>query len=180
MFAVTRLLISSFTLAAACGCTSVSFKQGAGGEEFRRAEATCRSTTSEQHAFAQCMEAKGWWTRSMEELSQLGFVSADTEMSGEAADVPSSTTAAAGTAAPGMPLPADRNANVPVPKDPLSRVRIAMWSKAGANGAALMTDQSACVAGLGEAHQPDPLAGTVTRALYDCLRKQGWTGLSLR
>ena len=55
-----------------------------------------------------------------------------------------------------------------------------MWAKAGAGGAELTADQDRCLSGLGDAHQPDPVAGTVTRGLYDCLRKQGWIGMTLR
>jgi hypothetical protein len=71
-------------------------------------------------------------------------------------------------------------AKAAAPKDPLSRMRIAMWAKAGADGAALTQAQNACLTTLGAGHEPDPVAGTVTRGLYDCLLKQGWTGMTLR
>lgn len=177
------ILFNAVLIAALGGCTSVSFKQGAGGDEFRRAEASCRSTTSERNAFTQCMEAGGWWTRSVDELSEIGFVPADADepTAGTGAAAPatppsgSATTSTASrgtTAAP--PAPAV------TPKDPLSRMRIAMWAKAGAGGAELTADQDRCLSGLGDAHQPDLVAGTVTRGMYDCLRKQGWTGMTLR
>jgi hypothetical protein len=70
-------LLYCLVAGALSACSSVSFKQGAGGDEFRKAERTCQSTTSERSAFIQCMEAKGWWSRSVEELSQIGFVPVD-------------------------------------------------------------------------------------------------------
>ncbi|HEY9191813.1 MAG TPA: hypothetical protein VIO81_02970 [Methyloversatilis sp.] len=180
------LLFNAVLIAALGGCTSVSFKQGAGGDEFRRAEADCRGTTSARSAFTQCMETKGWWTRSAEELSEIGFVPADPDETPANASAPAADTAPpVGSAVPAPSgaaaarAPATAPAVTP-PKDPLSRVRIAMWAKAGAGGAELTADQDRCLSGLGDAHQPDPVAGTVTRGLYDCLRKQGWTGMTLR
>lgn len=198
-------LFQSALIAALAGCTGISFKQGAGGEDFRRAEAECKSTTSERSAFSRCMDEKGWWTRSMEELSQLGFAPVDedaAEVEEEAAApvaVAVTSAAAAGAAAGAKPAvapssgsaPAERKASAArpaaaaatkpaVPKDPLSRITIAMWAKAGADGSALMASQAACLSALGAGHEPDPVAKTVTRGLYDCLRKDGWTGMTLR
>lgn len=164
------LFLSALTLGLLAGCTSVSFKQGAGGADYRRDERACMGTTTERTAFIQCMEAKGWWTRSTEELSQITLVSV--EESEAAAEVQ-----------PARPAPAARTTAAPapvVPKDPLARLRIAMWSKMGAGANELIADQTQCLSTLGEAHAPDTTAGTVTRGLYECLRKQGWTGLTLR
>ena len=177
------ILFNAVLISALGGCTSVSFKQGAGGEEFRRAEANCRSTTSERSAFTQCMEAKGWWTRSVEELSEIGFVPAEADEPAASTDSPSLAASPSGSTAPSTAakgVAAAPPAAAVAPKDPLSRIRIAMWAKAGAGGAELTTDQDRCLSGLGDAHQPDLVAGTVTRGLYDCLRKQGWTGMTLR
>jgi len=192
-------LLQSALIAALAGCTGISFKQGAGGEDFRRAEAECKSTTSERSAFSRCMDEKGWWTRSMEELSQLGFAAVD-EDAADAEEETAAPVAAAASAATGSKpaaapssgvAPAEKNAGAArpaaavaakpaVPKDPLSRITIAMWAKAGADGSALMASQAACLSTLGAGHEPDPIAKTVTRGLYDCLRKDGWTGMTLR
>ena len=205
MHRFARTLLQSFLIAALAGCTGISFKQGAGGEDFRRAEAECKSTTSERSAFSRCMDEKGWWTRSMEELSQLGFAPVDedaTEVDEEAAaPVAAAVTSAAAAGATATPKPAaapssgaslaEKKAGAArpaaaaaakpaVPKDPLSRITIAMWAKAGADGSALMASQAACLSTLGAGHEPDPVAKTVTRGLYDCLRKDGWTGMTLR
>lgn len=177
------ILFNAVLIAALGGCTSVSFKQGAGGDEFRRAEANCRSTTSERNAFTQCMEAKGWWTRSVEELSEIGFVPADADEPAASTGTSPPAASPSGSTAPATAakdLAAAPPAAAVAPKDPLSRMRIAMWAKAGAGGAELTADQDRCLSGLGDAHQPDPVAGTVTRGLYDCLRKQGWIGMTLR
>lgn len=198
-------LLQSALIAALAGCTGISFKQGAGGEDFRRAEAECKSTTSERSAFSRCMGEKGWWTRSMEELSQLGFAPVDEDAAevGEDAAAPVAaavtSAAAAGATAGAKPAVAPSSGSAPaekkasaarpaasaaakpaVPKDPLSRITIAMWAKAGADGSALMASQAACLSTLGAGHEPDPVAKTVTRGLYDCLRKDGWTGMTLR
>ncbi|MFH1815281.1 MAG: hypothetical protein ABIF28_14130 [Pseudomonadota bacterium] len=209
MHRFARTLLQSALIAALAGCTGISFKQGAGGEDFRRAEAECKSTTSERSAFSRCMDEKGWWTRSMEELSQLGFApvdedAADAEEQDEAeAAAPVAAAAAASGAASAATgskpaatpssgaAPAEKKAGAArpaaavaakpaVPKDPLSRITIAMWAKAGADGSALMASQAACLSTLGAGHEPDPIAKTVTRGLYDCLRKDGWTGMTLR
>ncbi|MDP2867954.1 hypothetical protein [Methyloversatilis sp.] len=201
MHRFARTLLQSALIAALAGCTGISFKQGAGGEDFRRAEAECRSTTSERNAFSRCMDEKGWWTRSMEELSQLGFAPVDEDAADieDEAAVPVAAAAATGTAAGSKPAaapssgaaPAEKQAGAArpaaavaakaaVPKDPLSRLTIAMWAKAGADGSALMVSQAACLSTLGAGHEPDPIAKTVTRGLYDCLRKDGWTGMTLR
>lgn len=177
------ILFNAVLIAALGGCTSVSFKQGAGGDEFRRAEANCRSTTSERNAFTQCMEAKGWWTRSVEELSEIGFVPADADEPAASTGAPPPAASPSGSTTPSTAAKgttATPPAAAVAPKDPLSRMRIAMWAKAGAGGAELTADQDRCLSGLGDAHQPDPVAGTVTRGLYDCLRKQGWIGMTLR
>ena len=176
-------------------CSSVSFKQGAGGDEFRQAERTCQSTTSERSAFIQCMEAKGWWSRSVEELAQIGFVPVENgDEAGIEPELPPianarTTSSAAGGAIVSPVRDADGKASAAAhampakaaaPRDPLSRMRIAMWAKAGADGAALTQAQNTCLNTLGTGHEPDPVAGTVTRGLYDCLRIQGWTGMTLR
>jgi len=196
MSRISRTLLSPLLVIAIGGCTGISFKQGAGGDELRRAEAECRSTTSERNAFSQCMEAKGWWSRSMEELSQMGFVPVDEDAHDEGETTSAATDAAAVTSAVAttpVATPADKHsspaakssagaasAKAAIPKDPLSRITIAMWAKAGADGSALQRSQAACADTLGAGHEPDPVAKTVTRGLYDCLRKDGWVGMTLR
>ncbi|MBL8468101.1 hypothetical protein [Methyloversatilis discipulorum] len=170
--------LSALTLGVLAGCTSVSFKQGAGGADYRRDERACMGTTTERTAFIQCMEAKGWWTRSTEELSQITLVSV--EESEAAAEVQQATPADAPAPAAAPANPAPRTGTTTAPKDPLARLRIAMWSKMGAGANELIADQTQCLSTLGEAHAPDTTAGTVTRGLYECLRKQGWTGLTFR
>lgn len=184
------LFLSALTLGLLAGCTSVSFKQGAGGADYRRDERACMGTTTERTAFIQCMEANGWWTRSTEELSQITLVSVEeSEAAAEVQPAPAAEAATPGAEAatpnaePARPAPAARTTAAPapvVPKDPLARLRIAMWSKMGAGANELIADQTQCLSTLGEAHAPDTTAGTVTRGLYECLRKQGWTGLTLR
>lgn len=169
-------------------CTSVSFKQGAGGTDYKRDASTCLGTTTERTAFLQCMEAKGWWTRSTEELSQIALVPVDDGDAAEAAVTASAPTPAeaavsAPAAAPGAPASTRAHTVAPAvaaPRDPLSRIRIAMWSKMGAGADDLIADQKRCLDTLGDAYAPDTTAGTVSRGLYDCLRRQGWTGLTLR
>ncbi len=164
------LLLSALTLGLLAGCTSVSFKQGAGGADYRRDERACMGTTTERTAFIQCMEAKGWWTRSTEELSQITLVSVeDSEAAAEMQPAPAEEVAAPGDGS-ARPTPSTRTASAPAPvtpKDPLDRLRIAMWSKMGAGTNELIADQAQCLATLGEAHAPDTTAGTVTRGLYD-------------
>ncbi|WP_018411846.1 hypothetical protein [Methyloversatilis thermotolerans] len=193
-----RLLACSIATLLAAGCSSISFKQGAGGADYRRDERACLGTTTERTAFLQCMEAKGWWTRSTEELATITLVPVDeTEQAGEDAMSPAeadaaashATPAPAGVSAPAAapPPPASAGASArtapsttAAARDPMARVRIAMWSRMGAGTAELIADQKRCLDTLGEAHAPDTTAGTVTRGLYECMRKQGWTGLTLR
>lgn len=177
------LFLSALTLGVLAGCTSVSFKQGAGGADYRRDERACMGTTTERTAFIQCMETKGWWTRSTEELSQITLVSVEDSEAVAEAQPAAAAEAATPSTEPARPAPATRTTAAPapvVPKDPLARLRIAMWSKMGAGANELIADQTQCLSTLGEAHAPDTTAGTVTRGLYECLRKQGWTGLTLR
>lgn len=169
-------------------CTSVSFKQGAGGSDYKGDERACLGTTAERTAFLQCMEARGWWTRSTDELSQIALVPVDDGDAAEAVStaspaIPAGATANAAAVAPGAPADTRTPTVAPAataPRDPLSRLRIAMWSKMGAGADDLIADQKQCLSTLGDAHAPDTTAGTVTRGLYDCLRRQGWTGLALR
>lgn len=177
------LFLSALTLSLLAGCTSVSFKQGAGGADYRRDERACMGTTTERTAFIQCMEAKGWWTRSTEELSQITLVSVEESDAAAEAQPATPADAPAPAAAPAKPAPRTTTTTAPAvaaPKDPLARLRIAMWSKMGAGANELIADQTQCLSTLGEAHAPDTTAGTVTRGLYECLRKQGWTGLTFR
>ena len=179
-------LIGALLLSA---CTSVSFKQGAGGNDYKADERTCLGTTAERTAFLQCMEARGWWTRSTDELSQITLVPVDDGDAAEAISTTSPVTtptgATANSAAVAPDTPADTRAQPVAPvaavqRDPLARLRVAMWSKMGAGTDDLIADQKQCLSTLGDAHAPDTTAGTVTRGLYDCLRHRGWTGLALR
>lgn len=188
-----RLTACAIATLLAAGCSSISLKQGAGGADYKRDERACLGTTTERTAFLQCMEAKGWWTRSTEELATITLVSVEDadrardegSVSPTEADAPAQqqTPASAPAAATGT-TPAAVAAAGPAPaavaRDPMSRVRIAMWSKMGAGTPDLIADQKRCLDTLGEAHAPDTTAGTVTRGLYECMRKQGWTGLTLR
>lgn len=166
-------------------CTSVSFKQGAGGSDYKGDERACLGTTAERTAFLQCMEARGWWTRSTDELSQIALVPVDDGDAAEAASaasnaIPAGAAADAAAVATADSRPQTVAPAAAAPRDPLSRLRIAMWSKMGAGADDLIADQKQCLSTLGDAHAPDTTAGTVTRGLYDCLRRQGWTGLTLR
>ncbi len=68
----------------------------------------------------------------------------------------------------------------PTPVDPLKTYKINSWWKFGGTPAHLKTDQSNCVATLGEAHQPDMSTQTYTRGLIECLHKNGWKALKAR
>jgi hypothetical protein len=58
--------------------------------------------------------------------------------------------------------------------DPMERVSVASWWKLGGTTAGLNRAIDACVAELGDAYRPDPVATEVTVALRGCLRKAGW------
>lgn len=65
----------------------------------------------------------------------------------------------------------------PAPVDPLKTYKINSWWKFGGTPAQLKADQAACVAVLGEAHQPDMASQTYTRGLIECLHKNRWMAL---
>lgn len=189
----TNVLLSiALTTGLLSACTSVSFKQGAGGSDFKADERACLGTTTERTAFLQCMQARGWWTRTTEEIAEITLVPVDDSES--AAELPEAEAAAAApssTPTPASNAPAAAStggdtaataqpARVAVARDPLTRLRIAMWSKMGAGTPELIADQSDCVATLGEAHVPDTTAGTITRGMYECMKKRGWTALTFR
>lgn len=167
---------------ALAGCGEIAFKRGAGPDDFNRDRKSCRQMPADDGAYARCLADKGWLTTLPDSDDPVAHATyaPDNRGPGGAAfkNVPS--------AGPqdGNPMAGDGTATPPLPTKPPPRptdvFRISSWWKAGSSEAALKQDLAACVASLGEAHQPPPDLRQATRGLLLCMRKAGWYGLEAR
>jgi len=164
------VLISSCLLLAACG--EISYKRGASAGDLAQAKLEC-SASSAPAAIEACLETKGWLVADMGKDALLN--EADPVI--QATYQGDQRTPTVSNKPSEMPKPGGTPTQ---PKDPMDVFVINSWWKAGQGPQALQADSAACVAELGQAHQPDASYQKATRGLLRCMRKHGWYALQGR
>lgn len=148
-------LFSSVLALSGCG-GELSYKRGATAKDFQSEKQRCETGSSSENEIDQCLQQQGWLV-----------VSADKPLiplsRGESKTIAVADDALAETA--------DK------PVDPLEKLHINSWWRAGAGPQKLMTDSDLCSAELGEAHSPEANMSLVTRGLLGCMQKKGWAAL---
>jgi hypothetical protein len=163
------------------GCGEFAYKRGANASDLDAAKQSCRTKTSGDAAYQQCMRDSGWVVTDM---AKVGATDADPviDIAPTPSDRPIENISTAPPpkaenyvrATPGQPPQPSVPAKAP---DMMDTFKISSWWKAGSNADALAADTDACVAKLGEAQRPDSKTQLVTRGMLLCLREKGWSGL---
>ena len=79
----------------------------------------------------------------------------------------------------GRPVVVDHEA-IEITANPLDKVKISSWWKAGAGPDQLMADGDDCVLELGEEYKPEANFSIVTIGLQMCMKGQGWFALEVK
>ena len=137
------------------GCGEFSYKRGASATDFQQEKKSCSTEYKSESDVDKCLAKSGWIV-----------VSADKPIS--ALMEPLATT---------QPTNSDESKNSGVPLDPLEKIAIGSWWKAGSGPNTLMMDSKQCVANLGDAHQTENNMSLVTRGLLACMQANGWYAL---
>ena len=149
------ILFSSLLVVSGCG-GEFSYKRGATATDFQSEKERCESESASEKEIDQCLQQQGWLV-----------VSADKPLiplsRGE-----SKTIAIADDA---MAEIDDK------PVDPMEKLQVNSWWRAGAGPEKLMNDSEACTAELGKEHSPEANISLVTRGLLGCMQKKGWAAL---
>lgn len=149
------ILCSSILVMTGCGA-ELSYKRGASADAFQSEKQRCENASSSEKEIDQCLQQQGWLVVSPDKP----FIPLSR---GE-----SKTIAVADDA---MAETADN------PVDPMEKLPINSWWRAGAGPEKLMQDSDLCVTELGEAHSPEANMSLVTRALLSCMQNKGWAAL---
>jgi hypothetical protein len=200
-YKIILLIIMLPTIISACG--EVSYKRGASVRDVENAHAACRGVTEAE--FSSCLEKQGWEIQKFDDsdlfaetsvTDNRGTAPANSDKSAfvtieesgktqniavqKEADLNKPNEDSTTTVEKSTPSVTAEKKPSPAPVDPLKTYKINSWWKFGGTPAQLKTDQSQCVANLGDAHQPDMSTQTYTRGLIECLHKNGWKALKAR
>lgn len=175
------LCLLTASLITACG--EFTYKQGAGLRELGDAKQACRS--ADEASIEKCLKEQGWFIHKFEdpnasfdedtsEVNSEGttnFKQIETHAESTASDrklksAPSETTAASMT----QPSQIQKT-------DPKKIYKISSWWKLGASEKNMKMDLEQCGASLGVEHQPNIAEQRYTKALIQCMNKQGWKAL---
>lgn len=165
------------------GCGEFTYKQGAGLRELGNAKQACRS--ADEAATEKCLKEQGWFIHKFEdpnasvdedvsEVNSEGttnFKQIETHAESTTSDrklksATSETTAASMTQASQLQK-----------TDPNKIYKISSWWKLGASEKNMKMDLEQCGASLGVEHQPNIAEQRYTKALIQCMNKQGWKAL---
>lgn len=149
------LLCSSIFVMTGCGA-EFGYKRGASADAFQSEKQRCESASASEREIDQCLQEQGWVVVSPDKpLIPLSR--------GE-----SKTISAAGDALA---------EEVGQPVDPLEKLQVNSWWRAGAGPEKLMQDSESCTSALGEEHSPKANMSVVTRGLLGCMQNKGWAAL---
>lgn len=152
---VALWLLSSMVLLAGCG-GEFSYKRGATAKDFQSEKQRCEKASITEKEIDHCLQQQGWLVVGPDKPF-LPLSRGETK-----------TIAAADDA---MAETADQ------PVDPLEKLRINSWWRAGAGPERLMQDSLQCTEALGEEHSPEANMSLVTRGLLNCMQNKGWAAL---
>lgn len=175
-------------------CQQAAWKMGASADDLKRDEQICRNQSDDDAAIQQCLRSKGWTVTDYSvpvDDNAAASVASATDNAATADNITTNTTTPtptktsapralpSGTTAPPTTINSGTaKTNIPdvkrAPADPLQRLSVQTWWKAGAQAADFNLDAKTCLDKLGELHAPDYNKRLYTRAMVDCLRERGW------
>jgi hypothetical protein len=162
------------------GCGEFTYKQGAGLRELDNAKQACRS--ADEAATEKCLKEQGWFIHKFEDPN----TSVDDEVNSEAASNFKQTETNAENTASDRELKSAAietqatnitQASQLQKTDPNKIYKISSWWKIGASEKNMRMDLEQCGASLGVEHQPNIAEQRYTKALIQCMNKQGWKAL---
>lgn len=160
-------------LCTACG--EFSYKRGANQSDQENARKSCQSNSQSSSQYTQCMSDNGWLVKNFDEKDPVADVEVTSDNRGDF-----SKSTAEKEATDGSTNHEAGNSEPTPPKNPNDLFKVSSWWKIGGNEPELKKAMNACVASLGEAHQPNIQTQEVTRAFLICMRQSGWTALRSR
>jgi hypothetical protein len=198
MMKKTMLLIASTTLLSACG-GEFSYKSGASVRDLEQTKKACGTSGGEEAQLA-CIRAQGWTITKLDDMDLFAEASVtenqpharpesskpmsevdntldnNTSKAPSESKTPSTAKEQASQSEKATGSAATTQKPVPTVNDN-TIYEISSWWKLGASAEMMKADMNTCVASLGEAHKPNPVAQTYTRAFVVCMFQKGWKGL---
>jgi len=187
------LLMTTTTLLSACG-GEFSYKSGASVRDLEQTKKAC-STSGGEEAQLACIRAQGWTITKLDDMDLFAQATVTENQphakpeSSQAANKPDNTLSVlsesktqeaenvqqeqANNSAAGTTT----NQKITPTVNENTIYEISSWWKFGASAEMMKADMNTCVASLGDAHKPNPVAQTYTRAFVVCMFQKGWKGL---
>jgi len=162
------VILFSLALLTAVGCGTLAYKTGGTEHEYQGARGRCEAAgRGASPDFERCMAEQGWVVKQLTSPS----AKSDTQRNAPVAASSSETLAAptVGPTASASPV-----SEAPTPE---RTIAVKSWFKLGGTADQLAAAKKRCAATLGAAAGPQPESDTVTGAMLDCLRNEGWHGL---
>ena len=160
------------------GCGEIAYKRGANSSDLETAKKACREKVADSAAVQKCLADSGWIVQNLSRMEPL-----DADPVVDASVIPSNRRIEnAASTTPGKPGSekldsAQSTTSVKKQPDMLDTFKVSSWWKAGSGADSLKSDTAACVAKLGEAHQPNNQTQAASRGLLLCMKEKGWSGL---
>ena len=159
------------------GCGELAYKRGANSSDLEAAKKSCRDKGAPS-AVEKCMADSGWVVQNLSRMEPL-----DVDPVIEASVIPSNVRIEnAASATLGKQSSEKRDSAQPTTSvkrkpDMMDTFKVSSWWKTGSGADSLKSDTAACVAKLGEAHQPNNQTQAASRGLLLCMKEKGWSGL---
>jgi hypothetical protein len=152
-------------LLSSCG-GDFSYKRGAGMSDFAKEKAACTDKNKDAAEIDQCLNKSGWVMVAVDKplLDDKLLV----KVQPETIITPD-----------GREVVVDINP-VEITTNPLEKITISSWWKAGAGPDKLMADGDSCVLELGEVYKPVANFSIVTMGLHTCMKGRGWFALEVK
>lgn len=187
------LLMTTTILLSACG-GEFSYKSGASVRDLEQTKKACSASGYEEAQLA-CIRGQGWTITKLDDMdlfaqatvtenqpharpesSQPVSKADDTSRvfpESKAQEAEKDQPAQTDNSAAGTTI----NQKITPTVNENTIYEISSWWKFGGSAEMMKTDMNTCVASLGEAHKPNPVAQTYTRAFVVCMFQKGWKGL---
>lgn len=159
------ILVSPALLISGCS-GDFSYKRGAGMSVFEKERETCAEKNKEENEIEQCLEDSGWV-----------IVGADKPLVEEqflVEEQPDKIVTLDGRTVTVDITPVEITTN------PLDKINISSWWKAGAGPDKLMSDGDSCVFELGDGYTPEADLSVVTIGFHKCMKDKGWFALETK
>ncbi|MEH6516108.1 MAG: hypothetical protein V7742_05465 [Halioglobus sp.] len=159
------ILVSPALLISGCG-GDFSYKRGAGMSVLEKERETCADQNKEENEIKTCLENSGWV-----------IVGADKPLLEEQSLVeeqPDKIVTPDGRTVTVDITPVEITAN------PLDKINISSWWKAGAGPDKLMSDGDSCVFELGDEYTPEADLSVVATGFHKCMKDKDWFALEAK